>query len=332
MLSCEHFYLFSGATSVDPENSVQKRKQREANTQESSPQNKITFSRAYKVRRILIPQETQLFELIANLSNPHSTWKPEINACDWHGVECNSAKEVSALNWERRHSGLLGSLIWKWLPQTIERINVGSLHESKNELSGPVDFSSFPAGCTYVSLGYNQFGGGVDFTFLPSSLEYLSLTSNHFEGSVDLDKLPVVLQHLGVGLCAFSGPVTLTELPSRLKYLGLSVNRFSGSLELRYLPLQLEALYFHENDFEGPVDLSALPPNLKRLTLNSNRLSGVLDLSKIVVPIAYIKHGDNLLFIHNSKYFISWTLRVVNMLALLTNETMKTSHNAIMAH
>ena len=51
-------------------------------------------SRSSKVKGTQLPQEFHLMKLIANMSNLHSTWKPDVPLAEWEGITLDAKGNV----------------------------------------------------------------------------------------------------------------------------------------------------------------------------------------------------------------------------------------------
>mmetsp|Transcript_16819 Transcript_16819/g.23251 ORF Transcript_16819/g.23251 Transcript_16819/m.23251 type:complete len:220 (-) Transcript_16819:254-913(-) len=166
--------------------------------------------RAGKVHGVGLPQELQLDKFILNIRNPSPSWTSKYSACDWVGVTCNAAREVTHLLWSN----------WS--------------------RSGPLNWESLPKTILHIDLSCNFFEGTVLFDQLPPILVTMLLQQNQFTGDVNLLKLPHTLEHLNIAKNRFDGTLTLHTLHERLSTLILNANyQLKGTINVAALPKSL---------------------------------------------------------------------------------------------
>ena len=171
--------------------------------------NQQSVSRAGKVRKSTLPQEFQLFRVVKNVRNTHSSWLDTVPICEWSGVICEDgqAKEI----------------YWGW-----------------RDLSGTIDFESLPHSLNAFSVCTNDLSGNVAFENLPQ-VQYFSLTKNAFSGTPVIEYLSNNLIVLFLSYNDLEGFVDFTTLPTSLKELWLRANeKLTGDLDIPKLPLLLQ--------------------------------------------------------------------------------------------
>ena len=196
----------------------------------------------YRVRSCILPPEVTLRRFFRNTSYSSLSWKDEIPASKWEGIQCGETGYVISI--DQFQKGISGSLSWNHLPFRVQDLVL-----AVNRLQGEISLASLPLTCKKIRLDFNEFCGSLSLSELRyhGALSSLILTRNNFGGSLDL-----------------------TCLPHGLKHLCLDHNHFSGSISFNHLPGSLSVLLIHKNDLEGVLDLEKLPHNVKLVKYHVN--------------------------------------------------------------
>ncbi|KAH7857076.1 hypothetical protein Vadar_008807 [Vaccinium darrowii] len=207
--------------------------------------------------------QTIVSSWIFNQTNGNSSAS---SPCNWRGISCNSAGNVTGLNLS--HTGLQG---------TLDHLN----------------FSYFPL-LLRLDLIDNQLNGSIPANIgLLSNLVYLDLSNNSFSGTIPLSiaNLTKVVE-LDFSLNKLTGQLDPQLFPDRgsneAKTGLLSIQRLLFTTNLLGGPLpseignlaDLTLLALDDNSFSGPIPESL--GNLSKITslyLNLNQLSGQIPLS-----------------------------------------------------
>ncbi|KNA03508.1 hypothetical protein SOVF_208530 [Spinacia oleracea] len=213
-------------------------------------------------------------------SNPNlfSTWIPSNPTCDFTGVSCNTARNVTEIDLSKQ--GLSGTLPFKAICSlpSLQKLAFGF-----NFLSGTI--SSQLLNCRnlrYLDLGNNQFTGSFPNLSPLSKLEYLYLNLSGFSGIFPWNSLSNMtgLIHLSLGDNPFDTapfPKQITEL-KKLTMLYLTNSSISGSIppEIGNLS-EMSSLELSDNFLSGsiPVEITKLE-KLWQLELYNNYLTGVI--------------------------------------------------------
>ena len=181
------------------------------------------------------------------------------DVCDWEGVQCNSAGNVTQVemishaspengetlnlvympplitNFAFAMVGASGSIDTQALPAGLKILYV----TQTERMSGPIETKHLPRGLTELDLELNAFDGGFDLTVLPPALEWLNVHSNNFSGSVNLSRLPAMLKTLYLGANQLSGELDFSSLTDSIEDIGVLENNFAGSFRLTNPPPEL---------------------------------------------------------------------------------------------
>ena len=187
-------------------------------------------------------------------------------ACNWDGVDCNKANEITSIYWNgylsKSYKDLTGSLNFGYLPNTVHTFCF-----FLTKLSWEVPLSTLPCKLGVLILAYNDFSGPLDLTTLPPNMNKLNLSGNRFTGEICLDKLSPGLKYLSLDCNQLSGNLCLRDLPN-LYDLRLFTNRFSGKIDVRSLPSTLHHLDLSNNvNLHGEIEKRLLP-NMAGFNLN----------------------------------------------------------------
>ena len=164
---------------------------------------------------------------------------PEINPCDWYGVDCQYRYELDreVIRSLRLPANALGGT----LDTRIFEVVHSELDLSDNQIGGALD--RLPRSPGRVDLSNNQLtgplpsefsaqAGTVSGSWLPSSSWYLDLSGNDFEGEVPADWAGTLWLSLA-GNRLEGMPESLFQFdmhPHSGRFLDLSDNQFSGVL------------------------------------------------------------------------------------------------------
>ena len=202
-----------------------------------------------------------------------------LNVCDWSGVTCDTAANVTEIQWYCK-SPIRGTFCLDLLPKQLRNLRIIQ-RDVLRGLTGHFDTVALPRRLVEVSVYCNGFFGSFDCGGLPPQLEKCDVTKNAMTGSLELDTLPPSLHGVFFSNNQFSGEISLENLPASLRLLALDRNDFSGSLHLGNLPASLEHLLLGYNSFSGELKLDGLPESLQCLDVTANDLTGTVDFQPV---------------------------------------------------
>mmetsp|Transcript_318 Transcript_318/g.443 ORF Transcript_318/g.443 Transcript_318/m.443 type:complete len:211 (+) Transcript_318:92-724(+) len=190
------------------------------------------ISRPSKVKGTFLPQEYEMARFLANISNPHPSWRPTTTLCEWHSVYCDEEKRVNYIDlgatdlFDTEYK-YFGTLAWSHMPRTTDHF----VMSDQEGVTGTLPIAYLPIALTRFLLLSCDLFGFVDLTILPPGLRR-SLTNNRFCGTLDLTSLPATLVSLDLYGNEFEGPVDLSKLPASLKDAVLSGNKLYAITEI----------------------------------------------------------------------------------------------------
>ncbi|KAH7857826.1 hypothetical protein Vadar_016931 [Vaccinium darrowii] len=210
-----------------------------------------------------LPNQTIVSSWILNQTSGNSS---ALSPCNWRGISCNSAGNVTGLN--LAYTGLQG---------TLDHLN----------------FSYFPL-LLRLDLKYNQLNGTIPANIgLLSNLVYLDLSTNSFSGTIPLSIVNLTkVVELDFSRNSITGQLDPRLFPDRRSSQAktglLSMQRllFQDTLLGGPLPSEignlenLTILALDNNNFSGPIPESL--GNLSKITylhLNQNQFSGQIPKS-----------------------------------------------------
>ncbi|KAJ8760654.1 hypothetical protein K2173_015321 [Erythroxylum novogranatense] len=228
-------------------------------------------------------EKSVLLELKSSFSDPSgvlSSWDPNnTDCCSWHGVSCNSKREVVSLNipgdcdqWRGNLSPQLSTLKYSQFP-----------------------FHGFGIERTCLNLGGKLRGKLLPLIGMLTELEVLSLPFNELSGDMPaeiwgLKKLEVI--NLEGNLFTGKLPKGFIEV-KRLRVLNLGFNRLDDEIPISLSTcVDLEVLNLAGNRLKGsvPIFLGAFK-QLRGLYLANNELSGTIS-TVFESTCHYLEHLD----------------------------------------
>ncbi|VVB07071.1 unnamed protein product [Arabis nemorensis] len=180
------------------------------------------------------------------------------------------------------HNHLNGS-IPQFRTQSLTRIDL-----KRNNLTGVISPTSFPASLQYLSLAWNQLTGPVNRVLIRlNQLSYLDLSLNRFTGAIPGQIFGFPITNLQLQRNFFYGaiqPGNQVTIPT----VDLSYNRFSG--EISPLLSNVQNLYLNNNRFTGQVPVSfvdrLLSASIQTLYLQHNFLTGIQISPAADIPVS----------------------------------------------
>ena len=184
------------------------------------------------------------------------------DVCDWEGVQCNSAGNVTKVEMASYAS-----------PECGETLNLAFM----------------PPHVTFFSFSMNSVRGTLDTQSLPAGLRILRVTQTLLmSGSIETKHLPRGLTELDLELNAFDGELDLNALPPALVLLNVLFNKFTGSVNMKKLPATLSSLFIGGNQFFGGLDFSSLAESIEDIDVCNNRFSGSFVLTNVPPRLRWI--------------------------------------------
>ena len=113
----------------------------------------------------------------------------EDDACSWHEVQCDEAKNITKIEWLSTSIRLQGSLNFSMLPPKLK-----SLSMYLQDLIGEVNVCALPQKMEYFGIQACRFTGTLDLGSLPRTLHHVYIMDNKITGIVNLCNLPEGLQ------------------------------------------------------------------------------------------------------------------------------------------
>ena len=200
------------------------------------------------------------------------------DVCDWEGVQCNSAGNVTQVEMVSHASPENGeTLNLVYMPPLVTTFSFAMVGAS-----GSIDTQALPVGLQILRVTQTeQMSGPIKTAYLPRGITELDLFLNAFDGELDLTALPPALVSLNVHSNKFTGSVNLTKLPSGLEDLYLGNNQFVGELDFGSLPGRIEEIDVSENRFSGSFVLTKAPQMLRVVDASTSRsIKGVAVVAK----------------------------------------------------
>ena len=269
-----------------------------------------------RVDRLTMSQQSLMEFVVVGTSieslfkDPHSNFK---DIEEWSGLTITEGL-VKKLNWYPSHlyqDPQDGKLALRWLPDSVERIEVVRLgcelletaaRLQKVQISyAPVkiDFKTFSSGLQELILFQCRLEAGeLRFADFPPSVRVLCISTiagveNDVHGVADFSKAPQALEYLSLGHTNLTAILHLSKAPRKLREIKIYGNPMSGTFDLSGLPPHLEKLNLASNSLEGDVDLSRLPETLLSLDLHSNKITGPIDMSKLPRSLIWLNLAAN---------------------------------------
>jgi hypothetical protein len=219
-----------------------------------------------------------------------ATWtKPDIDECDWTGVECDLGTVVGL--------DLVDADIRGSIPDDLGLLTeLTELILSINVLTGTVP-SSLAAltALTVLDLSYNQLDGTVPSSLAAlTALTYLSLSSNQMGGTIPSALAALMaLTHLALGENQLNGTISTSYAAlTSLQYLDLYFNQLDGTIPLALAAMTaLTVLDLSDNQLDGtiPSSLAALTA-LTYLALGENQLNGTMPFCNGSMPTQFFEY------------------------------------------
>ena len=231
-------------------------------------------TRRARIRTATLPPQYQLDRFLEHITPRHATWQIHTHACSWDGVSCSldEQEEVNKIQWQGR--SLRGVPEWRFLPETLTLLSLGTETVRGNKLQGPVVTECLPRMLQSLLLDENLFTGPLHVAGLPPWLKRLSVRANRLNGPLILNGLPRYLREIQASQNEFSDELLLSTLPPFAQWVYLDNNAFTGPIQLNHLPIELQELSLSKNRFSGNLDFSGLPPSLRTLILGENCFVG----------------------------------------------------------
>ena len=141
-------------------------------------------------------------ERISDAFGSHcSPFRDYSDVCDWPGVECTDGV-VRKIQWwyedvmETLSNVELNSLLLRWLPATIRRIEIDQNEKLPEGLRDAFESAFLPRDAIAVVIRSCGLKGTVEMSTLPQHIETLGLPGNSITGTVSLLVLPRTLKRL----------------------------------------------------------------------------------------------------------------------------------------
>ena len=192
-----------------------------------------------------------------------------LDACDWPGVTCDDAQNVTSINWKLQ-KWVDGSVTLDYLPENLAYMNILSRLFETAKASGTITTSLLPRVLQFLALSGQNFFGTLDLSALPPAMTVFHGMYSKFEGTIDLEYLPPKMEIIDLSGNKLSGTLSLTKLPASMRRLILDSNEFTGTIVLDSLPAGMQVLDLHANELSGRPSTENIPKSLTAIVLHDN--------------------------------------------------------------